>query len=350
MARRCTSSRNPDLEAHVTARRPMVYEEGPCDVEDRPAHVRAASGLSAFNEYIAVIQDDANWLALIDVNERITAVPLPPGPSGARLFSKSRGNKKEKFDLEACIAIPGTGGHELVGFSSGSRKGREWILRVRGASPSTGSSSRAKRPAEQIASAFEAEFLEALPFYEAMRSNVEFSGAGLNIEGAVALGDDRILLFQRGNAKPHDGLEPVDATAELSWAALCAHLAAPHEVQPPALAKITTYELGTLDGVRLTFSDAEYLGRGRILFSASAEEESTGRIAGSILGVIEADGSAHWTELVDEESRAFRGKIEGLSRDLRDPRKVHFVIDDDDETVPSEIFEAVLSAGFFGKC
>jgi hypothetical protein len=324
----------------------MIYEEGACDLEDRPAHVRAASGLSAFNEYIAVIQDDANWLALIDAEERITAVPLPPGPSGARQFSKSRGNRNDKFDLEACITIPGSNGHELVGFSSGSRKGREWILRVREAKAGPKSSAE-QETAEQIASPFEAEFLEARPFYDAMRSNVSFAGAGLNIEGAITLDDDRILLFQRGNAKPSNGLQPVDATAEFSWAALCAHLEAPDEVQPPVLANISTYELGSLDGVRLTFSDAEYLGHGRILFSASAEEEGTGRIAGSILGVIEADGSAHWTELLDESGQTFRGKIEGLSRDLRNPHKIHFVIDDDDETVPSEMFEAVLSPSFF---
>ncbi len=324
----------------------MVYEQGPCDVEDRPAHVRAASGLSAFSEYIAVIQDDANWLALIDVNERITAVPLPPGPGGARLFSKSRGNRKDKFDLEACIAVPGTDGHELIGFSSGSRKGREWILRVREDRAAI-ETSTARGSLEQIADAFRAEFLEAVPFYQAMRSHAEFCGAGLNIEGAVTLDDDRILLFQRGNAKPQGGLKPVDATAELSWAALCAHLAAPDKVDPPSLGNVTTYELGSLDGVRLTFSDAEHLGNDRILFSASAEDESTGRIAGSILGVIEVDGSAHWTELLDENGEAFQGKIEGLSLDPRDSTKVHFVIDDDDESVPSEIFEAVLSRDFF---
>jgi hypothetical protein len=58
------------------------------------------------------------------------------------------------------------------------------------------------------------------------------------------------------------------------------------------------------------------------------------------------DGSAHWTELADQDGGRFRGKIEGLSRDVRDAQRVHFVIDDDDETVPSEIFEAVLSGGF----
>ena len=326
----------------------MVYAEGACDVEDRPAYVRAASGLSAFNEYIAVIQDDANWLALVDVNERITAVPLPPGPNGARLFSKSRGNKKDKFDLEACITVPGSAGHELVGFSSGSRIGREWILRVREVRPSAHLLAGAV-PSEQIAAAFDAEFLEAAPFYQSLRSKSEFAGAGLNIEGAITLDDDRILLFQRGNAKPHNGLDPVDATAELSWAALCAHLTAPHEVEPPAITDVTSYELGRLDGVRLTFSDAEYLGADRILFSASAEEESTGRIAGSVLGVIEADGSAHWAELLDEDGQPFRGKIEGLTRNLQEPTKVHFVIDDDDETIPSELFEATLSSSFLER-
>lgn len=349
MARVCTSSRTPALKAQVTARRPMVYEEGPCKVEDRPPHVRAASGLSAFNEYIAVIQDDANWLALIDIDEKVTAVPLPPGPSGARLFSKSRGNRKDKYDLEACITIPGTEGHELIGFSSGSRTGRDWILRVREVPAALRSSSPAKPGLEQIGSAFGAEFLDAQPFYNSMRSNFDFCGAGLNIEGAVTLDDKRILLFQRGNAKRTGDLEPVDATAELSWAALCAHLAAPDRVAPPALSDVRVYELGSLDGVRLTFSDAELLPRGRILFSASAEDEGTGRIAGSVLGVIEADGSALWTELLDEKGQAFQGKIEGLTLDLRNASKVHFVIDDDDEDVPSEMFEAVLSGAFFGR-
>jgi len=41
----------------------------------------------------------------------------------------------------------------------------------------------------------------------------------------------------------------------------------------------------------------------------------------------------------------FTGKIEGLSRDLRDSQRIHFVIDDDDETVPSDLFVAVLDGG-----
>src|SRR3712207_8531848 len=49
--------------------------------------------------------------------------------------------------------------------------------------------------------------------------------------------------------------------------------------------------------------------------------------------------SVHWTELTNPDGGYFRGKIEGPSRDMRDARKVRFVIDDDDETVPSEILD-----------
>jgi hypothetical protein len=324
----------------------MIYDEGPSDADDRPPHVRAASGLSAFREYLAVIQDDANWLALIDADERIYALPLPPSPSGARVFSSARGNKHEKFDLEACITVPGSKGQELIGFASGSHLGREWILRVHESASFRAALTETALHA-QAGTELTAEFIDATRFYEALRANTEFSGAGLNIEGAVVIDEDTIVLFQRGNAPARDNLRAVDATAEISWRALSAHLADPENVPPPMLKSVTSFDLGTLDGVRLTFSDAEWLGEGGILYSASAEDPGTSRIAGSVLGVIDLKGPVYWTELTNENGGLFGGKIEGLSWDIRDTRKVRFVIDDDDETVPSEIFEAALSEGFF---
>jgi hypothetical protein len=104
-----------------------------------------------------------------------------------------------------------------------------------------------------------------------------------------------------------------------------------------------TYDLGTLSGVRLTFSDAEHLGDGRVLFSASAEDRETGGIRGSVLGIIKKDGEARWTHLFDEGGQPFTGKIEGLTLDATDRRKVYFVIDDDDEDTPSRIYHAVVS-------
>ncbi|HVF83163.1 MAG TPA: hypothetical protein VM913_03210 [Sphingomicrobium sp.] len=321
------AAEEPRWKARVIARHEMTYRDGPSDEDDRPPHVRAASGLSAFRECLAVIQDDANWLALIDADQQITAVPLPPSPDGERVFSKRRGNQDDKYDLEACVTVRTTGCEELVGFSSGSRSEREWILRVR----------------EDNRGHLAAEFVGAPAFYAAMRQEKAFSGAGLNIEGALALDHDRIRLFQRGNAEPCDGIEPVDATADFSWAALCEHLTAPDRHAPPALTDIRAYDLGALGSVRLTFSDAEHLTEGRVLFSASAEDPERGSIRGSVLGVIEADGQARWTHLFDEDGKPFTGKIEGLTLDANEPGKVYFVIDDDDEDTPSRIFHAVVS-------
>jgi hypothetical protein len=314
-------------DARVIARHEMSYSDGPSDEDDRPPHVRAASGLSAFREHLAVIQDDANWLALIDSDQQVTAVPLPPSSNGDRVFSKKRGNQSDKYDLEACVTVGSGDDLELVGFSSGSRREREWVLRVR----------------EDKSGGLGAEFVEAPAFYAAMREEKAFSGAGLNIEGALALDHDRIRLFQRGNAEPCDGLEPIDATADFSWAALCEHLTSPETQSPPRISNLRSYDLGTLGGVRLTFSDAEHLAEGRVLFSASAEDPGSGKVKGSVLGIIEANGDARWTHLSDEEGKPFEGKIEGLTLDSKDPRKVYFVIDDDDEDTPSRIFHAIVS-------
>ena len=316
----------PRWEARVLARHDMIYREGPSDEADRPPHVRAASGLSAFREYLAVIQDDCNWLALIDAEQQVTAVPLPPSPSGDRVFSEKRGNRSDKYDLEACVTVGSGDACELIGFSSGSRPEREWVLRVR-----------------ENGGRLKGEFVSASGFYAAMRHNTSFSGAGLNIEGALALDHDRVRLFQRGNAKPCEGLAAIDATADFSWAELCEHLRAPQRYPPPVLENVRSYDLGMLDGVRLTFSDAEHLGDGRVLFSASAEEGETGNIHGSVLGIIDRGGEARWVHLLDENSQPFAGKIEGLTLDTQDRSKVYFVIDDDDEDTPSRIYHAVVS-------
>lgn len=325
----------------------MSYEDGPSPEVDRPPHVRAASGLTVFSEYLAVVQDDANWLALIDSVERVHALPLPPAPeSGARVFSDERGNKHEKFDLEACIALPGEGHGELIGFGSGSHKGREWILRIHESSDMTARlEGRARH--ESLALDLKAEFLDATAFYDSLRQTRSFAGAGINIEGAISIGEDTIRLFQRGNAPSRDGLEPVDSTGDISWSALRQHLSDPTQYPPPEITNIRRYDLGELGGVRLTFSDAEYLGEGRVLYSASAEDPESDRIAGSVLGLIEADGRARYTEVIDKDGTQFSGKIEGLTRQNDELAEVRFVIDDDDETLPSVLYEADLSANFF---
>ena len=336
MAATFTAKHDPALEARVTESHEMVYADGPSEDDDRPPHVLAASGLSAFREHLAVVQDDANWVALIDAEQKITAVPLPPGPDGKRVFTKSRGNADNKYDFEACITVPGEHGLELIGFASCSEPERVWILRI----CETGARDDEGGPK------FHSEFINAKRFYEMLRQETAFSGAGLNIEGAVTLDDERIVLFQRGNAEPRGGLQPVDAMAELSWTELRRFLSDPDNAPVPPIKNIRTYDLGDVDGIRLTFSDAEHLGGGRILYSASAEDPDSDKIAGSVLGILEPDGTACWTQLIDQDGSDFTGKIEGLTRDTTDENKIYFVIDDDDDQVPSKIYHAVINDRF----
>ena len=341
MTQHLTARHDPELQARIVRRVPMRYQQEADSVVDRPPYVRAASGLTWFRDYLAVVQDDSNWLALIDTDDSVHAVPLPPDDeTGERVFDSARGNKHRKIDLEACITVPGENGHELIAFGSGSHTGREWILRVHEGTPITPRGVRHAHGGPDVA--VHAEFLPARALYEHLRARTDFAGAGLNLEGAVPLDDgDTIVLFNRGNAPAAGGLSPVDATARLSWRAVNAHLRDPQGVAPPELTGIRQYALGTFDGVRLTFSDAEDLGDAW-LYSASAEDPATDAITGSALGVIEAGGEARWATVYDERGEPFRGKIEGLSRAPGKPGRVHFVIDDDDETVPSEYFEAEL--------
>ena len=330
--------RDPALSVRITARRPMLYAEGGSRSEDRPEFVESASSLSTFGEFLFVVQDNANWLAVVHSDGRVTSVPLPRGRGGVRVYNDQRRNTDEKADLEACAVVDGDDGPELVAFGSGTGTSSCWIARIRGID-------HAAAAGESEVSAI---FCNAAPFYAGLSENRHFSGGSVNIEGAITLEGDRLLLFQRGNASPDKG-EPVNATGEISWPALKAYLEDPSSVPPPALDKVTRYELGELDGVRLTFSDAENLGGGRLLYSASAEASDgpkDGEVIGSVIGVIEPGGEVRWGPVVDEQGAPFTGKIEGLSFPPGDRSSIRFVIDDDDENHPSEIYEAALSPGF----
>ncbi len=327
---------DPSLESRIVRRLPLVYAEGASQSADRPPFVLAASGLATLGEYLFVVQDNANWLAVVGPDETVRALPLPRGAGGERVFSKDRDNTDQKVDLEACVIMDGADGPELVGFGSGTGESSCWVLRVT-------SPDRAAEPdgAEQC----QVDFLDAGPFYAQLREQSDFSGGKLNIEGAIGLDGDRILLLQRGNAPAGEG-EAVDATGEVDWPSLKAHLENPQAAPPPAIEKVTRYDLGKLRGVRLTFSDAEYLGSGRILYSASAEDPENGDVAGSVLGLIEPPGDARWAEIMSEDGSPFQSKIEGLTLTPGDETRVRFVIDDDDESAPSEIFEAEMPPAF----
>lgn len=334
-ARRIVARRDGGLRARVVRVVPLVYADPADTALDRPAHVRAGSGLAWVGGALVCVQDDAHFVARIEPETgRAHAVPLPPGEGGLRQFDDLRGNKRFKLDLEACAAVPdGRGGEMLVAFGSGSSSLRERVLRVADVS--------APHPFVDLR--------EALTLYARLREAADFSGSELNVEGAAWRGG-RLLLLNRGNGAPVDGRHPVDATCEVDWAALLAYLDGPGGNPAPAPESIRQYDLGRIDGWRLTFTDAAVAGDS-LLYTATAEASPNavddGPVAGSALGVIGPDGDARWTELLGGNGEPFDGKVEGIARGTR-AGTVCVIVDRDDPRLPSELCEVELSGDWPG--
>jgi hypothetical protein len=313
---------DPALGARIVGRRPLRYEAGADAATGRPAHVRAGSAIVWWGGRLAVVQDDALFLALVEPESaRTSAVVLPAGEGGARLFDDTLGNKAKKLDLEAAVLL---GGH-LYAFGSGSTPGRELVVIVRDpGAPAV------VAPAHRL--------------YAALRDNKDFSGSELNLEGAAVIGDE-VVLLQRGNGAPRDGLLPVNASGRLDVRSLVAYLDSGDALPPPALHAVTRYDLGDVNGVRLTFTDAASLGE-RLVFLAAAEASPDavrdGAVVGAGVGVIEPDGRARTALLRDERGQVLAGKAEGIALDPNNPARAFIVLDPDDPGVPTELCEVEL--------
>lgn len=331
----------PDLEARVVSRRPLLYARGADASLDRPLHVRAGSALARLDGgLLAVVQDDASFVALVDprLGGEVFDLPLP-SEDGVRQFGHARGNKHEKLDLEACLVTDGV----LLAFGSGSTPRRERVL-VLSASWSTPGQA-ASAPAEARAAIVHAEAL-----YAAMRADPAFCGSELNVEGAVVRGPD-VLFFQRGNGAPARDLAPVDATARVDRKALLAYLRG--EGPCPALRDVIAWRLtmpGDAPG-RLSFTDAALTPRGNLAFLACAEDSpdatEDGPVSAVTIGRLDDRIRVAALALVRDEAGApLLDKAEGLAFDPADASRAWVVVDKDDETTPSELLELRLGEGW----
>jgi len=331
--------------ARVVSRRSLFYRAGADPALDRPAHVRAASGVAWVGELLGVVQDDANFIALVEPESGAAIdIPLPVGPNGQRLFETARGTKGLKLDLEACFAYrfsPGQGrtgrlddgALHFAGLGSGSKRARERIVVL--------DFDDSDRHVEQL------RVLDADAFYAQLRARPEFSGSELNIEGAVLRGQT-LLLFQRGNGATRADASAVNAVGELDWPLfrnyLTSHCAPSHV---PPLGRVTQYDLGSLEGVPFTFTDATLSPNGSVLFLSSAEDSTDsvtdGTVHGTRIGELAPDGSARVTPLLDEHGGPLRLKAEGLVLDRKDPTRAWVVVDMDDTQLASELLEVELS-------
>ena len=316
---------DPALSATVIGRRSLVYTAGDGASLDRPPHVRAGSAMARIGAQLVVVQDDASFIAVID-GPHVRAVSLPAGPDGRRQFEERLGNKHHKLDLEACVLR----GEDLVCFGSGSTKARERIVIASGL---TGPSPRVR-------------VVEAPLLYRALHEERAFAGSELNLEGA-ALRGGTLVLFQRGNGATIGGRAPVNATCELSFEEVWAHLLSGG---PPPLPKaIIQYDLGTTEGVPFTFTDATCTPSGALLFLAAAEDSpdtyNDGPVAGVAIGMLAASGAV-LTQIREANGEPLRAKAEGICLRHDDPSRADVVTDRDDPDLPCELLEIELR-GFF---
>ncbi|GFE71269.1 hypothetical protein [Chroococcus sp. FPU101] len=317
--------RDPSLQATVLNTTPLFYSLGADLSIDRSAHVRAGSSLSWFGDFLAIVQDDANFLVLINPSDlQVNAIVLNTGEDGLREFDDLRGNKKFKLDLEACTTIPTTNGDLLLAFGSGSTSRREQILIV----------------TEQEPNSFILK--QASAFYQLLRDGTDFSGSELNIEGVIFY-NNHIRLFNRGNGAIRGNLVPINATCELDWNEFNAYLQNIN-LQPPKIKNICQYDLGELNGLSLSFTDATATKNG-IIFSATAENSpdatKDGFVSGSVLGILE--DTPRWIELRNLDGSLFTLKVEGVCLSKKSKNRLYLVIDADNPILPCKLCEIEIT-------
>ncbi|HEY9880089.1 MAG TPA: hypothetical protein V6D29_16660 [Leptolyngbyaceae cyanobacterium] len=318
--------RDPALQAIVQRRIPLFYYQGADSGIDRPAHVRAGSSLSWFSNQLVLVQDDANFLVLINPQTfKAEAITLPAGEAGLRQFDDQRGNKRFKLDLEACTTVSTANGELFLAFGSGSTARREQILMVQESDPNRFTLSQAGK------------------LYAQLRACTQFSGSELNLEGAFYQAG-QIRLLNRGNGAPQGQSLPINAVGDLSWSELAAYLQNPESQPAPVLHNVCQYELGSLNGLGLSFTDATSTSTG-VMFSAAAEASpdatSDGSVSGSVLGILDAN-PPRWVELRTPDGALFTEKVEGICASRESGQRLFVVVDADDPERPCELCEVEL--------
>lgn len=331
--RRREAKHDRELSAMIVERRPLRYRTNASPALDRPPHVRAGSSLTWVGSRLGLVQDDANFVALVDPKSGLArAITLPAGDAGKRHFDDARGNKKFKLDLEACCTVEGSSGTLFLALGSGSTRRRRRVVTIE--------SVAARSPRVSL--------IDAESLYLALEAVAEFAGSDMNIEGALAV-KGALRLFSRGNGAARGDRAPVNATGELETGALLAYLHDPTGAPVPRLTSVTQYQLGALDGLGLGFTDAALAGD-VLLYTAAAEASrdasADGPVAGSVIGFIPPRGDLRYAPLTDETGERSTDKVEGIVAVPGMPDRVYIVVDPDDSTRPSELCEVLLAGAW----
>ena len=287
----------------------------------RPAYLSAASGLVCVKSHMYVVADDELHLGIFRKDDAAPGTLFRLFDGALPVAAKDR--KKAKPDFEALTFFPPFGAYPhgaLLACGSGSRPNR-----CRGALVGVDAHGALEgAPRGVDLACIMTPLTEAFP--------------ALNVEGVVVSGDE-LRIFQRGNSKN-------SANAMIRFplpAVLHALCHAPQEtVAPRAQDRI---DLGRVDGVPLTFTDAAALPNGDMVFSAVAEDTDDayldGRCVGAAIGLLGADGALRWVQRLSEPY-----KIEGLDAQMDgDVMRLLLVTDADDIGIAAHLFSAAVHTG-----
>jgi hypothetical protein len=288
----------------------------------RKPHLSAASGLVRAGSYLYAVADDELSLTVFDEaaakpGELIRLLPgeLPLDPVE---------RKAAKADFESLLALPSFPGFDhgaLLALASGSKKKKRHTAALLPLAEDH--SVRGSAVQFDLAAAYE-------PLHR------EF--ARLNIEGAV-VHDGELRLFQRGTKK-----DRTNAILRCKLAPILEALSLGRAISAFELLAVMPVELGELDSIPLSFTDAAVLSNGGMIFSAAAEDTDDayddGPCSGSAVGVIGPQGDLLALERVSEQV-----KLEGIAALERgDSADLLLVSDADDAEVPATLYAASIKA------
>ena len=304
----------------ITVRQLRELDLEPCGTAPGVRYVSAASGMVMIGKLLYVVADDELHLGVFDTTtvapgRRIRLMPgeLPDAPQE---------RKAMKPDFEALVQLPafeGFGCGALLALPSGSRPNR----RI-GVAWAIGAEDRLSGEPRQF---------DLTGFYTTLEARI----TGLNIEGAVVLGEQLVLLH-RGGKK-----QPLSALAYLNLSELQAAIRADGQVTETPSVEVRFLDLGQIAGATLAFTDGAALPDGRIVFSAVAENTDDsyldGPCVGAAIGILGPDGDLQLLEQLEPVE-----KIEGIQvKPGTEPLEVLLVTDADDPAVPAKLLSALIS-------
>ncbi len=280
----------------------------------RPAHISAASGLTRAGAHLYVVADDENHVAIFPaegdepgVLKRIFAGTLP---------IEKEARKRNKADVECIARLPAHAAY------------------AHGALLILGSCSRRQRCGGVLLG------LDAAAQLDGRRGEIDLGPlhdgfedrfGRLNIEGALVLGDELVLL-QRGNKGDRR-----NARIRMNLARAVESLMDKSRLGIEPVQDIEEVDLGAVGDVPLCFTDGDSLPDGRMVFTAVAENTDDayrdGACAGAVIGVMEKGGRIQFVDSIDA-----RHKIEGIDVTVEgDVVRALLVTDADDADIPASL-------------